>query len=78
LGSIIELDNKEVEPQLLTPSGVEIEPENPTQDMVLGGLDDLNRELVVEVVLPVVTLPRMEDHHRWLCGLEAETLEGEP
>ena len=71
-------DNKEVEPQLLTPAGIRIiESLHPARNLVLGRRDDLNRKLVGPAIVLVVTLPRLEEHHRW-CPCEAETRDGEP
>jgi hypothetical protein len=72
-------DNKEVEPKVLTPAGVRIiEPLHPARDLVLGGRDDLNRELVGEAMVLVVTLPGLDKHHRRCRRGEAETCDSEP
>src|SRR6202012_1552449 len=43
----LQFDNKEVEPQALTPPvAAWIDPQHSTRNLVLGGRDDLNRKLV--------------------------------
>lgn len=62
----LQLDNKEVELQVLTPAGVRIiDPLHSTRNLGFGGRDDLNRKLVGPAKVLVGTLPRLKEHHRW-------------